>query len=60
MAQSKAQSRATTKYQKEHTKTYVFRANLDTDADLIEHLSKVGNVAGYLKELVRADMAKNI
>lgn len=55
--QSKAQSKATTKYQKEHTKAFVFRCNVEGDADIIEHLAKVGNVAGYLKDLVRKDMA---
>lgn len=55
--ESKASSKATTKYQKSHTKAFVFRCNLEADADLIGHLAEVGNVAGYLKDLVRRDMA---
>lgn len=57
---SNAQSKATTKYQKEHTKAFVFRCNIEGDADLIEHLAKVDNVAGYLKDLVRKDMQRNL
>lgn len=57
---SPAQTKATTKYIKEHTRTYVMRCNIEKDADLIAHLSEQPNVAGYLKRLVREDMQKNI
>lgn len=51
-----AQTKATTKYIKDHTRTYVFRCNNDGDADLIAWLESRPNVAGYIKSLVRADM----
>lgn len=51
-----AQAKATAKYIKERTKTFVMRCNLRTDADIVEHLASKDNVAGYLKGLVRADM----
>lgn len=51
-----AQAKATAKYIKEHTKTFVMRCNLRTDADIIEHLAAKDNVAGYLKALVRNDI----
>lgn len=30
-----------------------------TEQDLLDHLSKQDNKAGYIKALIRADMAKN-
>lgn len=51
-----AQAKATAKYIKERTRTFVMRCNLRTDADIIGHLSSKDNVAGYLKALVRADI----
>ncbi|MCQ2515458.1 MAG: hypothetical protein MJ094_01180 [Saccharofermentans sp.] len=30
-----------------------------TEQDLLDHLSKQDNKAGYIKSLIRADMAKN-
>lgn len=57
---SVAQTKATTKYIKEHTKTYVFRCNNESDADLISWLDSKSNRAGYIKDLIRQDMQKNI
>lgn len=37
---------------------YVLNLNKNTDKDLLEHLEKVENVQGYIKALIRADMAK--
>lgn len=33
--------------------------NKNTDLDIINHLKKKENVQGYIKVLIRADMAKN-
>lgn len=35
-----------------------FGLNRKTDADIIAHLESKDNIAGYLKELIRADMHK--
>lgn len=56
---SDARIRANTKYNKNNTKQYPIRLNLNTDADIIDKLSSVDNIAGYIKELIRADMKKN-
>ena len=57
---SVAQTKATVKYIKEHTKTYVFRCNLDGDADIIKFLAGKDNVSGYIKELLRREAKKDI
>lgn len=31
--------------------------NINTDQDILEHLSEVDNVQGYIKHLIRSDMA---
>lgn len=37
---------------------YVLNLNKNTDNDLLEHLGKVENVQGYIKALIRTDIAK--
>lgn len=54
---SDARIRANTKYNKNNTKQYPIRLNLNTDADIIDKLSSVDNIAGYIKELIREDIA---
>lgn len=51
-----AQLRATAKYQAKNTKIYPIRLNFNTDQDVIEKLSHVPSVAGYIKELIRKDI----
>ena len=46
------------KYIKENTRRYTLNVNRNTDADILEHLEVCGNVQGYLKRLIREDMAK--
>lgn len=48
-----AQSRASAKYDKAHTKGIYLKLNIETDKDIIEHLEKVENVQGYIKKLIR-------
>ena len=43
---------------KKNTKNISFRLFFSTDADIIEHLSGVENIAGYLKGLIRDDMQR--
>ena len=46
------------RYVKTHTRRFSLNANVKTDTDIIDHLDKCENVQGYLKALIRADMAK--
>lgn len=50
-----AQKRAAAKYDKSHTKGVYIKLNKTTDADILERLQEVGNVQGYIKELIRKD-----
>lgn len=56
---TEAQKKATAKYQKTNTKLYTIRLNLNTDADVIEKLSRVDSKQGYIKALIRKDIYKN-
>ena len=51
-----AHSRATTKYNEKNVKQLKLNLNRKTDADIIDHLGTIGNVQGYIKELIRRDM----
>lgn len=51
-----AQTRATVKYIKNNTKTFVVRCNIRKDADIIEFLGTKDNVAGYIKDLLRREL----
>ena len=44
---------------KRTTKGMSLTFSLNTDADIIARLESVPNKAGYLKDLIRADIAKN-
>lgn len=55
-----AQTKATVKYIKNNTKTYVVRCNVKTDSDIIEFLASKDNVAGYIKGLLREETRKNL
>ena len=55
---SDARIKANTKYNKNNTKQYPIRFNLNTDQDIIDKLSKVDNVAGYIKQLIREDIKR--
>lgn len=53
---TKAQQRATAKYQAANTKLFSIRLNLNTDSDIIKRLKEVENKQGYIKNLIRADI----
>ena len=55
---TEAQKRANAKYDKAHTRQVSLKLNKKTDADIFAKLESVGNVQGYIKSLIRADMAK--
>ena len=49
---------AQTKYHREKTKHYAFAAMVNTESDIIEKLDSVSNKSGYIKKLIREDIAK--
>ena len=57
MKTTEAQARATKKYQKNNTRMFTIRLNLNTDMDIIEKLEQVESKQGYIKQLIRADIA---
>lgn len=55
---TEAQLRAAYKYDKANTIGLRLKLNLKTDADVIARLKSVPNKQGYIKALIRADIAK--
>ena len=53
-----AQRKAVAKYNATHTKIIPIRLNFETDADILEHLEKQSSKMGYIKQLIRDDIAK--
>lgn len=53
---TKAQIKASVKYDANNTTRLYIKLNNNTDADIIEHLKSVANKQGYIKELMRDDM----
>ena len=47
------------RYDKANTKQVKFKFNLKTDADILARLDAQKNVQGYVKALIRADIAQN-
>lgn len=45
-------------YNKSNMKYYKIAFNINADSDIIEHLEKQSNKSGYIKNLIREDMAK--
>lgn len=45
--------------EKAYIRRYGFKLNLNTDADIIAHLSKQESMQGYVKRLIREDIARN-
>lgn len=45
-------------YDKEQTKVYTFRVVKSTENDIIQKLEVQKNKAGYIKSLIREDIAK--
>ena len=57
MKTTQAQLKATAKYQKKNTRMFTLRLNLNTDMDIINKLEQVENKQGYIKKLIRTDIA---
>ena len=47
------------KYDKAHCTGLYLKLNNGTDSDILEKLSSVPNRQGYIKDLIRADIAKS-
>ena len=58
MAVSEAHKRASMKYDKENMRQIKFNLSLKYDLDVIARLDAVPNKQGYIKELIRADIAR--
>lgn len=54
-----AAAKASMKYDKLNTKSVTLRLNKKTDKDILEKLDTVDSKMGYIKELIRKDMANN-
>ena len=53
---TEAQRKASSKYDKEHTRAILFKFNKTNDADILAKLDEVGNKQGYIKSLIRGDI----
>lgn len=53
-----ADSQAKRDWMKANTTIITMKLNRRTDADIIEQLTNVDNKNGYIKQLIRADIAK--
>ena len=54
---TQAQRRAVARYNKANVKQVPLKLNVKTDADIIEWLAEQPSRQGYIKALIRADMA---
>ena len=54
---TESQIKASIKYNKENTVQISLKLNRTTDADLIDSLNSIENKQGYIKELIRRDIA---
>lgn len=55
---TEAEKRARLKYDSANTIQVHLKLNKKTDADILDKLGAVANKQGYIKELIRADIAK--
>lgn len=53
-----AQKRAQAKYDAQNTRQIRLKLNTKTDADILDRFDECGNVQGYIKRLVRDDIAE--
>lgn len=51
---------AQARYQAKTRKRLPINLNTKTDQDIITHLEKIDNLNGYVKDLIRADMARSM
>lgn len=46
------------KYDSTHTRQVKLKLNIETDADILDYLDRQPSKQGYIKALIRADMAR--
>lgn len=56
---SKSRRAANARYDAAMTKQINLKLNLKTDADILARLEESGNIQGYIKSLVRADIQEH-
>lgn len=54
---TEAMKQAIKRYDEKNTKQLMLKLNVKTDADVLKKLEEVGNKQGYIKELIRRDLA---
>lgn len=59
MAMTEAQLRAQRRYQRRAIAQVIVKLHRERDADILEHLDRQANKNGYIKDLIRADIAAN-
>ena len=57
---TQAQLKAQSKYDRNHTRSILLKLNLQSDADILSKLDAEGNRQGYVKELIRQDIRKEL
>jgi len=57
---TEAEKRATKKYEETHTVQVHLKLNLRTDDDILRKLAEVSNKQGYIKNLIRRDLYKQL
>lgn len=55
---SESMKKAIAKYDAANTTKITMKLNLKTDADILARLEAVGNKQGYIKRLIREDIAR--
>ena len=53
-------SESQAKYDKVHCRMYGLKLNLETDKDIIQKLSSVPSMQGYIKQLIREDIGRSV
>ncbi len=59
MSTKEARTRANRKYQAANTRQIKLTLNTKTDADVLDKLDQVDNKQGYIKGLIREDIARD-
>ena len=57
---TEAKRRAIQKYDSSNTRQIHLKLNLNTDADILAKLDEQDSIQGYIKELIREDIAEKI
>lgn len=58
MSTREARARATAKYDLANTKQFKMKLNKTTDSDILGKLEGMANKQGYIKRLIREDIAR--